>query len=491
MIGRPSVGLAAALVALGASGSLAWAGDPATAERQYRVARRLAAERSADAAGALQKVIELDPLGPRADDALVEQARLQGLPRWPEELGAIDAPAARRALALLERVTSEFPGADRTAEARYLLALLRLEPLSIHDASAARFDLIAVATDPATSEWTLAARYAGAWLAAHSEQPDRAAAAYGRLLVDAPGDAAAARAATGLARLEMRGGDPGWAAMLLDRAVGSGVAPEMRAEGLRELAVRLVLARAGSGTTLVATPVVALGDARAGALVVTPTGLLFADDRRGTVVELSASGDPGGEWPLAEVHALAVDPLGRLFAATVDRVVRLRPGKPPAEIARLDDFGPPQALCAEATGRLLLLDRKGAAIVAIEPGAASPRPYWESDGVRLSSLTLDANRLLALDAKARDVVIVETGGGVRRIGAGGLTRPVALVADTAGRLAVLDARDDSIQVLGPDGVSARFACKPAGIAKPVLAGYAADGALQVLDAASGQWYRVQ
>ena len=486
-----AVRLAAALAALGAPLPAAWAGDPAAAERQYRVARRLAAERSAEARGALVKVLELDPQGPRADDALVEQALLEGLPRWPEQLGTIDEAAARRASALLERVTREFSTADRAGEARYFLALLRLEPLPIHDAAAARLDLITVASDPAQSEWTIAARYAGAWLAAQSDHLDRAASAYGRVLVDAPGDTAAARAATGLARLELRRGDPGWAAMLLDRAAGAGVGPEMLAGSLRELAVRVVLARAGAAAPLAAARVAALGETRAGAFTATPTGLLLADERRGVVLAYSASGEPAGEWALPQVQALAADPQGRLFAATPDRVVRLRAGQAPVEIARLGEFGPPQALVAQATGRLVLLDRKGTTIGAIDPGTAEVRPYSHAEGSKLGSLIGDGTRLLALDLKAKDVVVVEAEGAPRGIGAGGAMRPVTLSADAAGRLAVLDDKDDSILLLGPSGVSARFACKEAGIAKPGLAGFTADGALQVLDLGAGQWYRVQ
>jgi len=79
------------------------AADPAAAERQYRIARRLAAEGSPEAADALQKVLQLDPKGDLADDALVDQALLAGLPRWPEDLGNLDEESARRALKLLGR----------------------------------------------------------------------------------------------------------------------------------------------------------------------------------------------------------------------------------------------------------------------------------------------------------------------------------------------------------------------------------------------------
>jgi len=63
--------VAVVLVLLLASVSPAQAGDSAEAERQYRIARRLAAEGSPEAAAALRRVIEIDPdgpLGPRRSD---------------------------------------------------------------------------------------------------------------------------------------------------------------------------------------------------------------------------------------------------------------------------------------------------------------------------------------------------------------------------------------------------------------------------------------
>ena len=72
------------LVALFATGTVPAAGDPAAAAKQYRIARRLAAERSPEAAAALHTVVELDPDGALADDALIDLAKLHDVPRWPE-----------------------------------------------------------------------------------------------------------------------------------------------------------------------------------------------------------------------------------------------------------------------------------------------------------------------------------------------------------------------------------------------------------------------
>ena len=149
-------------VGLLSAGAPAFAGDPSAAERQYRIARRLAAEGSSEAAAALRKVVEVDPTGELADDAIVEEALLLHPPLWPEELGRLDETTAQRIIVLLTRVADGPVTGDRGAEARYLRGLMHLEPLPRYDATAARVDLIAVATAPEISDWVSAARYAGA-----------------------------------------------------------------------------------------------------------------------------------------------------------------------------------------------------------------------------------------------------------------------------------------------------------------------------------------
>ena len=62
MTARPSWVVTVALAA-GIAATPLVASDPAAAKRQYRVARRLAAEGSPDAAAALRRVVELDPRG--------------------------------------------------------------------------------------------------------------------------------------------------------------------------------------------------------------------------------------------------------------------------------------------------------------------------------------------------------------------------------------------------------------------------------------------
>jgi len=138
--------------------------DPEGAARQYRVARRLVAEGSPDAAASLARVYEMDPKGALADDALVEQALLLPVATWPGELGRISAPEKERAVALLDKVTDGLPGGDRANEAKVLRDLLRLEPLPGHDPARARLDLLAVASGATDERWRAGARFGTAWI---------------------------------------------------------------------------------------------------------------------------------------------------------------------------------------------------------------------------------------------------------------------------------------------------------------------------------------
>ena len=133
--------------------------DRRAAENQYRVARRLAAQRSPEAGAALRRVVELDPKGPLADDALLDLADLEGVPLVPEQLGRVSLAAARRALAVLEELLRDHDSADRATEARIRRALLMLEPLPIRNATEARVDLLGVATAGSGDDLSPLARY--------------------------------------------------------------------------------------------------------------------------------------------------------------------------------------------------------------------------------------------------------------------------------------------------------------------------------------------
>ena len=469
------------------------AADPAAAERQYRIARRLAAEGSREAADALQKVLQLDPKGVLADDALVDQARLEGLPRWPEDLGNLDEGSARRALKLLGRVADEFAGADRVSEARYYRALIKLEPLVTYDESDARFDLITVATNPLASEWTRAARYTGAWLANGLGRYERASSAYGRLLIDAPLSPAAARASVGLAVLRMRDGEGGDAARMLQHAIDREAPAEMHAAKLRELAVRLVLNDAGANRTIAETfnkP--STGIKALAGLATTADGVLLADGREGTIVALDRKGAVAGRWSVEAVQSVAVDPLGRIHAANEDGVYRLRQDGTVDRVAVVGDFASPLSIAVEASGRIWMLDRKGESLGKIEPGTTAPLPFWSEPGKKLSTIHWDGRRLLAIDAKDKTLLAFDAGGRPSPLPARDLLKPVAIDTDPAGRIAVLDGKDGSIRVLEANGNDVlRFSCKDSGIQKPSAVGFGLDGAVHVFDQATSGWYKLQ
>jgi len=469
------------------------AADPAAAERQYRIARRLAAEGSPDAAEALQKVLQLDPKGALADDALVDAALLEGLPRWPEELGRLGEESARRALKLLGRVADEFAGADRVSEARYYRALIKLEPLVTYDGSDARFDLITVATNPEVSEWTRAARYTGAWLANSLGRTDRASSAYGRLLIDAPLSPAAARASVGLAGLRMRDGDGGDAARMLEHAIDRDAPAEMHAEALRELAVRLVLSSVGAGGTMAETfrkPSTGIKSLTGMAII--PDGVLLADGRDGTVVALGGNGAVTGKWSVEVVRSVAVDPLGRMYAANEEKVYRLRPDGSIDPVAAVGDFAAPLSLTVEVNGRIWMLDRKGESLGRVEPGTTAPLPLWSEPGRKLSTIHWDGRRLLAIDQKNKILLVFGADGRPSPLPARDVQKPMDLDSDPAGRIAVLDGKDGSIHVLRADGTELfRFLCRNAGIQKPAAVGFGLDGAVHVFDQATSGWYKLQ
>jgi hypothetical protein len=183
-----------------------------------------------------------------------------------------------------------------------------------------------------------------------------------------------------------------------------------------------------------------------------------------------------------------------MYTANHERIYRLRPGRSPAPVASVGAYGPPSALVVEVTGRIWLLDRKGETVGAIAPGRTEPETHWTSRGQRLSGLTLDGSRLLAIDSRGRDVVLLDEVDGLRTAGVPGLGRPLALAADSAGRIAVLDGKDSTIllQLHGSgDGTWIRIPCKTAGIVRPSAIGFGADGALQVFDESSGGWVRIR
>lgn len=495
MTGRAVRAVAAALALASALGAgRAAAADADAAERQYRVARRLAAERSPQAADALRKVVELDPQGPLADDAIVDEALLDPLPRWPDELGRLDPSTLSRARGLLDRVVEGMPGADRVQQALYLRGLLRLEPLAGYDAGAARVDLLNASADPRSTEWSRAARLALAWLAEADGDEGRSRDAYVRVVVDAPGTAAAARAELGLGRLALRASTMDEAAGWLRRAQRDGGASASTEPGERlELAVR----RLGGGAGVYpgrGIDVVALGWIRSpSAIAAAPDGGLAVWDRRETgVIRVDAGGRESGRWSLEDVEALAWDPLGRLWAAAGDSLWRLDPDAEPMRVGVQGDLEPVAGLAVDALGRLWLTDRKGESLGVVEPGREVPRLVWQERGVRLGSPGWDGRRLVAVDTRARRVVAVDPSGGLTELVAEGrLQRPGPLAVDATGRIAVADAKTGTIELYDAAGAPlGRVDAEGLGVGRLAALGFDRRGRLAGWNEDTSSWVRV-
>ncbi len=467
--------------------------DPDAAERQYRIARRLIAEGSVEAVAALDKVLELDPAGDLADDATVEKALLMGIPQWPEELGRLATLPGRQALELVSYAARELSGADRALEARYLRALLLLEPLDFHNPSEARLDLITVATAPGGFDEALAARYAVGWLAEQQGESERALAAYQRLVVDAPGSQAALRAEVGLGRLLLRMGNFGLAAERLQHASDGGAPGPCAAEALKEQAVRSLLGRIpgdqGNGRpSSFQTAVRSL----AGLAAMPNGGILLGDQKAAEVIHLDARGDAVDRWSLQDLRDVAASDSGRAYAAAGDDIFRLQPGGQAVRIASQGTLQPISSLEADGLGRLYLIDKKGESVARIEPGAASPVQVGSKErGFRLESTAWDGLRLIAVDGREKLLVAVGTSGSMRQLSAGSFQKPLAVTANRAGQSAVLDGREKAVLFYDSAGRPVgKLAWSAAGVSKPAALDYSADGALLLFDGSTGRVVRV-
>jgi tetratricopeptide (TPR) repeat protein len=477
-----------------AGGTAVRAADPAAAERQYKIARRLVVEGSPEAATALQKVIELDPQGDLVDDALVDQALLLDIARWPEQLGVLEVNTAIRANELLTRATDEFSLADRAPEARYLRALLRLEPLPLHDASDAGLELVTVATMREPRNWAQAARYALGWLAEQQVKEDRALEAYQRLIVDAPFSDVAPRAEAGIGRLMLRQGDYAEAARWLQRAVDHEAPEELRAAALMELAVRLALIR--SGRTLPAGTVKAAatgtGIRSLVSLNATPDGgVLLSGDKSALVLRYDASGQLVGRWALQELQAATISPPGKVYAAAGEQIYLLENGQPPRAVAALGDFAPLTALTADGLGGLWVLDRRGDRVGRVVPGSGAVRQFVELKKTKLSALRWDGRRLVAIDDKTRGVITLDTAGTLQPLPATGLQKPETLAAGPAGQLAAIDNRSKAIIIVDAGGESLlTVGWDAAGVERPIAVDIGPDGSMVLFDGANQRCMRV-
>jgi|GEM_PF-2389254 len=465
-------------------------GDPEAAERQYRIARRLAVEASPQAGAALRKVVELDPGGALADDALLEEALLSPVAGWPEEIGRLDMVAAPRVRSLLDRVLAEFPRGDRADEARYRRALLRLEPVPGHDPGAARADLIEVATAPEAGSWGDRSRYALAWLLERDGQHQRAAEANARIVIDAPDSTAGTRARAALGRISLREERFGVAANWLQSALDRKLPADSLAGPLRECAVRHVLAEAGIPSA--AGEAVTLAVTDTSGMATTPDGLLLLSDRReGRVQAFREDGSHAAEWTLAAPTAIVLDEAGRGYALAEDAIYRLDDGGRRTHAASVGDYGPASAMAA-GRGGFWILDRKGQRIGRINPGAPAPRELWQGRGSKLVSMVWDGRRLIALDSRSRALIAIAANGTPRTLATSTLARPSALAVDPAGQIAILDSRAGEVSIVNQRGAELkRFSTLELGIEKPVAIAYGLDGLLHLLDEENGSWVRLR
>ena len=463
--------------------------DLAAAERQYRLAQRLGADRSPHAAAAFAKVVALAPGGPLADDALVDLACLSGLPDWPEEVAMLDTGRATAAVVAFERVVTGYADGDRLPEARYRLALVRLAPISGRDATRARQDLIALAANPASNHWVVAARYALGVLDEQEGATERASGAFARIVVERPGSDVAPRARAGFGRALLVQGEFGLAAGWFQEAIATGAPHSLRAEDLRDLAIREVLRARVPDRRWAATasPLVVMPTTRGASLLAsTAAGRLLVFDRKNDALQVfDAQGVGAPPVPVADVTALTTDPFGRVFVATKETLFRWD-GTGVTALRALGRLAAPVAIAVDASGAVWIADKKGDRVERWAPGAPAPVVVRESKGAGVAALAVVGGRVIAAEAKTGRIVIVAGPGSEGSFGTVTFRRPVALAVDPAGRVSVLDEKAETVTRFTPSGeVSDVLHLGVGGVSRPLALAAAPDGALRILDGSTG------
>ena len=486
LYGVAMLGASLALASLAAAQDVA---DPAAADRQYRLAQRLSADGSQDAAAAFEKVVALAPHGPLVDDALVDLSRLVGSPDWPEDLAALDAKRAASAKSTLEKVLNAHADGDRVLEARYRLALIRLAPLPGRDAARARQDLLALASNPSTERWVIASRYALGFLDEQEGATDRAAGAFARIVVERPESDVAPRARAGFARTllatEHFGDGAGW----LQEAIEGGAPPAVHAEAHRELALREVLRERDKTRrwAAVASPLPVIATTRGATFLATAAdGRLVVFDRKSGALQIyDAKGAASPPVPLVDVTALATDPFGRDFVATKDELLRWD-ATGPAVVLALGSFDSPAAIAVDASGTVWIADRKGDRVARWALGTPAPVVVRESKGVGVAALAVLGGRVIAAEEKTGRLVDVAGTGAGTAFGTATFRRPIALAVDAAGRISVLDEKAGTVTRLAPSGdVRDTLALAAGGVSRPLALAAAQDGAVRILDGSTG------
>ena len=337
-----------------------------------------------------------------------------------------------------------------------------------------------VAAVPAAAE--ILARAERAELAGKNEE---AASDATRVVVEAPGSAAASQASAVLGRVRLREGAYGEAAWWLERAGADG--PKDLAD-LRALAVRSLLRQEGMGGGWGPFQDVAATEMRRPlALVLLPSGArALLDGRTETLVCFGAD---GRKLPteVGEVQAVAVRDDGKLLVAAGEQIYVLDPERPeaPTPFGGLGRFAPAAALAVDGTGVVWVADRKGTRIGRLGEGGAEPELVLESKGMRAEALAPlpPGLGIAVLDTRAGALLSVDGAGGVHPMPAlpwGERGRPTAVASDAAGQLAVLDGRTGEVVLLDEAGaVRDRVAAPASEREAPLALALGLDGSIEV------------
>lgn len=473
--------LAVGLILCSLPSTVLGAADPASAERLFRVARRLASSDVPEARAAYEKVVALDPEGVWADDALVEIVLLEGIPQDPAEFGRIDGKLRDRWLTWLDQVQGPLAKGDRAREARRLRASLRLAPLPGRDIRGARFDLLELVEENSDDAEAAYARVWLGWLAMMDGRLQNAEDAWSRVLVDAQDVGASRLAVRGLQQLTAFQGRPLAALEWFSR----GKALAGGGEDAAQLAWRMWNRLHGKPLVWRASSSGPIREGLRGNVKIAfdTKGVLWTGIARDRIVERTDGKADVQSWVISGLVGLCVDPLGRGYVATDREIVRLVDGGR-RTLAALEEYASPRAIAADIHGDLWVLDRRGTRLGRVTE-AGTIETVWEDRKARLGGLAVTIEGPLAIDSKTGSLLRFDRDGSLR-----GTTvtsaRPTILVVDPAGSTYTLDTRLRRVEVRSRDGnVREAIDLSSLGAVKPEGLAVAADGSLIVYDADAG------
>ena len=449
----------------------------------------LAAGRRDEAARILRRVYTDFPQSPWAPAALLKAAEMiYPVTAWAQ-IGSASGTALQQAADLLARLAQSHRGSPEAAHALVRLGYIGLEPARVKadlDEACGRF-ATAMQIYPDSDAADDAAMAAGRCDQLRG-RPARASESFARLLAEHPdsplaGEAMyryglalsrlddAAEAMLALERLRLRSPDSPFAAPALDRLtllhrlrlLPSEAAPRPAPDAAGSAAVADWTAlykvdpeygtglAQEAGTARVIRGINDLSvDAQGLLIAASPrTPAVFRFDARGRIQEQISH--PGPD------HVAAAEGLAVFISGKAQIAVNARnwsgadlpgaQGRPPA------DFGP---IAVDAFGRVHLLDRRENAVLVYDRNrklVAAARPPAGGDGRFVDVAAGDDGSVMALDARARLVVVLSQGREVRRVdlAAAGIAEPAALAVDGLGDFYVLDARGGAVFVTDPAG----------------------------------------